>query len=55
MKQKLSKFIFPVIVIVVLGFMVRFGFTVVTIKSAQQAVQNEAFDPAKYVNTVTGL
>ncbi|MBA3074171.1 MAG: DUF2291 domain-containing protein [Anaerolineae bacterium] len=52
MKQKLSKFIFPVIVVVVLGFMVRFGFTVVTIESAQQAVQNEAFDPAKYVDEI---
>lgn len=52
MKQKLSKFIFPVIVIVVLGLMVRFGFTVVTIESAEQAVQSEAFDPAKYVDEI---
>jgi len=48
MKQKLSKFIFPVLVLVVLGLMVRFGFTVVTTESAAQAVQQETFDPGKY-------
>jgi predicted lipoprotein len=49
MKHKLSKFIFPVIAVVILGLMVRYGFTVVTIEDAEKAVQQEAFDPAKYV------
>ena len=52
MKRYRSKIIFAVIVFAILSLMVRFGFTVVTIQSAEEAVQEETFDPAKYVDGI---
>jgi len=49
MKHNQTKIIFAIIAVVILILMVRFGFTVVTIESAEQAVQEETFDPVVYV------
>lgn len=50
MKHSQSKIIFAVIAIAILILVVRFGFTVVTIESAEQAIQEETFDPVVYVD-----
>lgn len=52
MKQKRSKIIFSALFLAFLVFFVRYGFTVVTIESAEQAVQAETFDPSVYVNNI---
>ena len=52
MKPKKSQIIFAAIIIVFLLLTVRYGFTVVTIESAEQAVLGEAFDPAVFVESI---
>lgn len=52
MRQNRSKIIFAAAVLILLVLMVKFGFTVVTIESAQQAVQGETFDPVTYVDNI---
>ena len=52
MRQKKSKIIFAAILLVFLVISLRYGFTVVTIESAEEAVQDETFDPAVYVDGI---
>ena len=52
MRQKKSQIIFAAIILVFLVLMARYGFTVVTIESAEEAVQGETFDPAVYVDDI---
>ncbi len=52
MKHKKSSIIIAVVTILVLFLAVRFGFTVVSIEAAEEAVQNEAFDPVSYVDGI---
>lgn len=52
MRPKKSKIIFAAIILVFLVLTVRFGFTVVTIESAKEAIQDETFDPAMYVDGI---
>jgi predicted lipoprotein len=52
MKQKVSSLIIAVIVLLLIVLAARFGFTVVTIEEAEQAVQSEAFDPVIYVDGI---
>jgi len=52
MRQNRSKIIFAVVAIIFLALAVRFGFTVVTTESAQQAVEGETFDPVTFVDNI---
>jgi predicted lipoprotein len=52
MKQNASKIIIAVVILLFLVLAVRFGFTVVSIEEAEQAVQSEAFDPVAYVDGI---
>ena len=52
MKQKSVTIIISLAVLVSLVLMGRYGFTVVKIADAEQAIQNEAFDPVAYVDGI---
>jgi len=52
MKIKTSSIVIAVSTIVFLFLTGRYGFTVVSIKEAEQTVQNETFDPAVYVDGI---
>ena len=52
MKIKLSSIVIIIIAIFLLFLAVRFGFTVVSIEEANQTVQDEAFDPVAYVESI---
>ncbi len=52
MKQKLVTLIVALVVLIFLLLAGRYGFTVVTIEDAEQAVQSEAFDPVLYVDGI---
>ena len=52
MKIKTSSIIITVSIILFLLLAGRYGFTVVSIKEAEETVQNEAFDPAAYVDGI---
>ena len=52
MKQYASKIVIAVVILLFLVLAVRYGFTVVSIEEAEQAVQSEAFDPVAYVDGI---
>ena len=52
MKRKISIIITIVAALVFLFLAGRFGFTVVTIEAAEEAVQSEEFDPVFYVDSI---
>lgn len=52
MKRKITIIIFTLAALLFLYLVGRYGFTVVTIEAAVEAVQNEAFDPLAYVDGV---
>ncbi|MEW5869246.1 MAG: DUF2291 domain-containing protein [Chloroflexota bacterium] len=52
MKLKASSIIIIVVTLLFLVLAARYGFTVVTIEAAEQAVQSEAFDPVTYVDGI---
>lgn len=52
MKQKTSRIIIAVVAVLFLALAGRYGFTVVSIEQAEEAVQNEAFDPVAYVDGI---
>ncbi len=52
MKLKLSSIIIAVLILVFLFLAGRYGFTVVSIEEAENAVQSEAFDPVAYVDGI---
>jgi len=52
MTQRASSIIIAVVILLLLILAVRYGFTVVSIEDAEQAVQSEAFDPVVYVDGI---
>jgi predicted lipoprotein len=52
MTRKASSIIIAVVALLFLFLAVRYGFTVVSIEEAEQAVQSEAFDPVAYVDGI---
>jgi predicted lipoprotein len=52
MNRKVSSIIIAAVIILLLVLAARYGFTVVTIEEAEQAVQSEAFDPVAYVDGI---
>jgi len=52
MKLKTSTLIVALAVLVFVALAARFGFTVVRIQDAEEAIQNEAFDPVAYVDGI---
>lgn len=52
MKLKISSIIIALIVLVFLFLAVSYGFTVVSIEEAEEAIQSEAFDPVAYVDGI---
>jgi len=52
MKLKISSIIIAISVLIFLFLARRYGFTVVTIEEAEEAVQSEAFDPVTYVDGI---
>lgn len=52
MTRKASSIIIAAVIILFLILAVRYGFTVVSIEEAEQAVQSEAFDPVAYVDGI---
>jgi len=52
MAQKTSSIIIAVVIVLILILAGRYGFTIVSIEDAENAVQNEAFDPVVYVDGI---
>jgi len=52
MKLKISSIVIALIVLVFLFLAVSYGFTVVSIEEAEEAIQSEAFDPVAYVDGI---
>lgn len=52
MKLRISSIIIAISVLIFLFLAGRYGFTVVTIEEAEEAVQSEAFDPVTYVDGI---
>jgi predicted lipoprotein len=52
MTRKASSIIIAVVALLFLFLAIRYGFTVVSIEEAEQAVQSEAFDPVAYVDGI---
>ncbi|HEY3310021.1 MAG TPA: DUF2291 domain-containing protein [Anaerolineales bacterium] len=52
MNQKTFPFVVALVLLVVLGLMARYGFTVVKIQDAEAAIQSEKFDPVSYVDGI---
>lgn len=52
MSQKTTTILFSLAILVFLGLAGRYGVTVVKIEEAEQAIQNEAFDPVAYVDGI---
>ena len=52
MRRRASSIIIGIVVLLLLILMARYGFTVVSIEEAEQAVQSEEFDPVAYVDGI---
>lgn len=52
MKLKISSIVIALIALIFLFLAVSYGFTVVSIEEAEEAIQSEAFDPVAYVDGI---
>ena len=52
MRRRASSIIIGIVVLLLLILIARYGFTVVSIEEAEQAVQSEEFDPVAYVDGI---